>query len=152
MCAGCLELGPVPTLPISLGGSVTKAPAEVFKGCHMEAVCMKDQCCIVVVATTPTPSVLRLRNHHLSQLYLLGPWIYVAPNLVTEGGSHEVWKEVWQIGKESNNLSSTIVFQQPVAWRHPESDFVSLVFHRFQWLLIPQICLVCCDICSLLQQ
>lgn len=27
-----------------------------------------------------------------------------------------------------------------------------MVFHSFQWLLIPQICLVCCGICSLLQQ
>lgn len=28
----------MPTLPVSLGGSVTEALAELFKGCHMEAV------------------------------------------------------------------------------------------------------------------
>lgn len=84
----------MPTLPISLGGSVTKALAEVFKGCHIEAVCMKDQCCIVQVAGEPCPLVLRLRNHQLSQLYIQGCWISAASNPVTEdlleGGSHEM--------------------------------------------------------------
>lgn len=80
----------MPTVPISLGGLVTKAPAEVFKGCHMEAVCMKDQCCIVVVDRAPSPLVLRVRNPHLSQLYLWAPWISVASNPVTEGAWHEV--------------------------------------------------------------
>lgn len=85
----------MPTLPVSLGGSVTKALAEVFRGCHVEAVCMKDHCCIVEVVRAPSPLALRLRNHQLSQLYRLGSsWISVASIPVTEdfleGGSHEV--------------------------------------------------------------
>lgn len=97
-----------------------KALAEVFRGCHVEAVCMKNHCCIMEVVRAPPPLALRLRNTQLSQLYWLGSsWISVASNPVAEdlleGGSHEVKGIV--TNKEV--VSYTMVFQQPVAWRRP---------------------------------